>query len=149
MVRSLCSRYEAHSHIRCQGCLLYSSLRRLSSLRSFSPSEKLFISQQAPKLDRRKGFSNRVAAGIFVTTVINFILSTLSTGSYVWAFIVIIRKALILDINYPLSEMPELISNALLARNLLADWAGNLPVSINLRLSLSDPVSNQFGGDIA
>ena len=138
MVRSLCSRYEAHSHIRCQGCLLYSSLRRPSSLRSFSPSEKLFISQQAPKLDRRKGFSNRVKAAIFAATVINFLLSSLNTGSIVALIIVFLRKALILDI-YPLSEKRNFVGNALRNVNIVTYWARSLPVSLNL--SLPDIVS--------
>ena len=76
---------------------------------------------------------------MFVATVINFILSSLNTGSQIAEFIVSIRKALILDINYPLSEELELLNNALRNPNVVALWAANFPVSIEL--SLSDSVS--------
>ena len=76
---------------------------------------------------------------MFAATVINFLLSSLNAGTQVALFIVFIRKALILDIDYPLSEKPELVNQALQNMNIVADWATYLPVSI--KLLLSDPVS--------
>ena len=46
-----------------------------------------------------------------------------------------IRKALILDIDYPLSEKPELINNALRSVHTAVYWASTLSVSIKLSLS--------------
>ena len=71
---------------------------------------------------------------MFAATVINFILSSVNTGSQVAEFIVYIRKALILDIDYPLSKEPELLSDALLNTNIVGAWAANFPVSIMLSL---------------
>ena len=76
---------------------------------------------------------------MFVATVINFILSGLSTGDYVCGFIVFIRQALTLDINYPLSEKPELIDHAVLNVDIIRLWTSFFPVSI--KLPLSGPVS--------
>ena len=76
---------------------------------------------------------------MFVMTVVNFLLSSLSTGSDVAGFILFVRKALILDIDYPLPEKPELVNNALRGVNAVGLWAGDLPVSI--QLLLSDPTS--------
>ena len=77
---------------------------------------------------------------MFVATVINFLLSSLTTGNYVAGLIVYIRKSLmiILDIDYPLSEKLELVHNALRNLNLVSYWASTLPVSA--KLSLLDPV---------
>ena len=119
--------------------MLCSSHHRSLSLCLFSPSKKPLISQHALIPDRRRGFSNRMTAVMFVATVVNFILYSLSTGSDVAGFIVFIRKALILDLDYPLSEKPELVNNALRNMNLLTLWATNFPVSI--KLSPSAPVS--------
>jgi len=76
---------------------------------------------------------------MFAMTVINFLLSSLNAGNQVAGFVVFIRKALILDIDYPLSEKPRLVNNVLQKVNMVNIWAGTLPVSI--KLSLSDPVS--------
>ena len=76
---------------------------------------------------------------MFVTTVINFLLSSLNTGTHVAIFIVFIRKALVLDIDYPLSKKPELVNNALQNMNIVTLWSQTLPVSI--KLSLLDPAS--------
>jgi len=107
----------------------------------FSPSPKPLISQQdlIPQLDRRRGFSNRVIAAMFVTTIVNFLLSSLNAGAQVAGIIVFIRTALILDIDYPLSEKRGLVNNALQNVNIVHNWAAILPVSI--MLSLSDPGS--------
>ena len=139
MVRPPRSRYKAHPQVRYQECLLYSSLHRLLTLRSFSPSAKSLNSQQAPKLDRRKELSNRAAAAMFVTTVMNFILFSLNTGTQVAVFITSIRKALVLDIDYPLSVKPDMVSGALPNMSTVANWAISLAVSVEL--SLLDPVS--------
>ena len=100
----------------------------------------VFVFQKAaylsasPKLDRRRGFSNRATRVMFVATVINFLLSSLYTGSQVAAFIVPIRKALILNVDYPLSEKPELINNALRNVRIIFYWTVSLSVSIKLSL---------------
>jgi len=94
--------------------------------RSFSPSQKLLISQQALKLDRRKRFSNRVTAAVFkfAATVISFLLSSLNIGVTAAGFIAYIRKSLMifLTIDYPLSEKPELVNNALQNVNILSTY---------------------------
>jgi len=76
---------------------------------------------------------------MFVATVINFLLSSLNTGTQVAGFIVFVRKALILDIDYPLSEKRVLVNKALQSVNEVSNWAFSLPVSV--RLSLPDPGS--------
>ena len=101
-----------------------------------------FLSRSDPsKFDRRRGFSTRATAAMFITTIINFLLFSLNTGTEVAGFIVLIRKGLmiILDIDYPSSEKPELVNNALRNVNLVGSWAGTLPVSI--KLWILDPVS--------
>ena len=77
-----------------------------------------------------------MTAVVFVTTVINFILSSLNTGTLVAGFIVSVRKVLILDIDHPLLEK---VNNAPWSVTAVCLWAENLPVSI--KLSLSEPVS--------
>ena len=116
---------------------MYSSLHPSLSLCSFSPSCKplIYLSRSDPsKFDRRRGFSTRVTAAMFIATVINFLLFSLRTGTEVAGFIVFIRKGLmiILDIDYPLSEKRELVNNALRNVNLVGSWSETLPVSIKL-----------------
>ena len=91
------------------------------------------------KFHRRRGLSNRTKATVFVATVINFLLSSLNTGSELAAFVVFMRKALILDIDYPLSPKSDNASRTV-TTTLIALWAQNIPVNGNL--SLPDPVSN-------
>ena len=94
------------------------------------------------KSHRRRGFSRRATAAMFVTTVINFLLFSLNTGIQTATFITVIQKPLNSDIP-PLSEVP--IPKAGLVRSmswsmiLIAFWAAYLPVSI--KQSLSDSVS--------
>ena len=71
---------------------------------------------------------------MFVVTVINFFLSSLYTGTQVALFVEFIRGALILDIDYPLSEIEELLKNASSSLNTVSTWSQNLPVSDNLPL---------------
>jgi len=71
---------------------------------------------------------------MFVATVINFLLFSLDTGTRVAGFIVLVRKALILDIDYPLSEKRVLVNKALQSVNIIANWASAFPVSIKLLL---------------
>jgi len=92
------------------------------------------------KLDSRKGFSNRATAAMFAATVINFLLSSLNTGTQVAIFIGFIRQVLILDVDYPLVEKLGLVVNSLQNVTIANVWAANLPVSF--KLSLSDHVSN-------
>jgi len=75
---------------------------------------------------------------MFTATVINFLVSSLRTGTQVALFIVLIRKALILDTDYPLSEKRGTVNKALRNTNIVVRlWVTNIPVSI--KLSLSDP----------
>ena len=60
-----------------------------------------------------------------MTTVINFLLSGLDAGVQVARFIVFIRKALILDIDHPLSEKPEMVEHALQNMEIIASWHKN------------------------
>ena len=109
-----------------------------------------------PSFHRRRGFSNRATAAMFMMTIINFLLSSLNTGTGVAAFVVFVRKALILDIEYPLSEKPELVNNALQNLNIIIYWTDNLPVSSSLSLLVSvsiyarwryySAISLSFGG---
>ena len=93
-----------------------------------------------PRFHRRRGFSNREIAAMFVMTVVNFLLVSLHIGTRLAAFTTVyIRKALILDIYYPLSEKGEPVGNALQDLNLVILWSANLPVRSNL--SLLDYVS--------
>ena len=86
---------------------------------------------------------------MFVATVVNFLLSSLNTGTHVAVFIMSIRKALILDIDYPLSEKPQLVNNALQTLNVVEFWSGILPVSRNLSMPDSVPNLIMLGEDIA
>ena len=76
---------------------------------------------------------------MFITTIINFLLSSVNAGTQVAIFIIAIRKFFILDIDHPLSERPELVNSMLQDAILVAFWAVTLPVSI--KPSLLDPVS--------
>jgi len=71
---------------------------------------------------------------MFVMTAINFLLSSVYTRTELAIFIVFIQKALILDIDYPLSAKPALVNNAVQNLTLVQFWSGNLPVSSNLSL---------------
>ena len=104
----------------------------------FSFRKPLTTRPDHPKFDRRRGFSHRATAPMVVATVVNFLLSTLNTGSQVATFIMFIRKGLILDIDYLLSEKQELVNNASRNTNIVGLWAQTIPVSG--KLSLSDPV---------
>ena len=75
---------------------------------------------------------------MFAVTVINFIISSLSIGIIVAPFIMAIRKAPILNVDYPLSEKPDLNNNALQNMRIVGIWAADLPVST--KLLLLDPV---------
>ena len=80
---------------------------------------------------------------MFVATAINFLLSTLVTGAEVSIFIVSIRKALILDIDYPLSVKLGLVKKVVWNLDIVIDWTGTMTsVGANLRLSLPDSVLN-------
>ena len=106
---------------------------------SFLQAAFYVLSRSDPsKFDRRRGFSTRATAAMFIATVINFLLFSLRTGYEVTLFI---RQGLIiiLDIDYPLSWKPELVDHALRKGILVSPWAGILPVSINLLIL--DPVS--------
>ena len=100
-----------------------------------------------PKFDRRRGFSNRATAAIFVATLINFLINSLYTGNLLARFFVFIRKALILDISYPLPEKREMVNNALRNMNIISGWASTVPVSA--KLSPPDPHLFMPGGDMS
>ena len=76
---------------------------------------------------------------MFVATAINFLLFSLNTGNEVAKFIVFVRKSLILDIYYPLSEKRVSVNKALRSVNIVGLWAATFPVSI--KPSVPDPVS--------
>ena len=69
---------------------------------------------------------------MFIATVINFLLSSLDTGNQVAWYIMFVRKALVLDINYPLLEKPELVTNALRNEIMVGFWAETFPVGTKL-----------------
>ena len=122
------------------------------------PFRKPFISQQAPKLDRRRGLSNRATTAMFAATVINFLLSSLNTGNIVALFIVFIQKGLkiIPNNDYPIADRAELLNSALRIVNIIGLWASIFPVSIKLSLSdfisihtwwrYGSAISSSFGG---
>ena len=94
-----------------------------------------FLSRPDPsKFDRRRGFSNRAIAAMFIGTIINFLLASLNTGNQVAVVIVFIRKGLmiILDSDYPLLEKPELVTNALRNEVMVGFWAETFPVGTKL-----------------
>jgi len=70
---------------------------------------------------------------MFILTFINFLLFNLYTGTHVAAFVVLIRKVLILDIDYSLSEK-ELVNNVLFKLHAIYGWLENLVVSSGLSL---------------
>ena len=82
-----------------------------------------------PKPDRRRGFSNRATSAMFVATAINFLVSTVVTGIQVTIFIRAIREALIIDMDYPLSEKLELVTKVVWNFDIVVDWAGTISVS--------------------
>ena len=87
-----------------------------------------------PRFHRRRGFSNRATAAMFVVTVINFLLFSLAIGTVIATFIVLFRKALTLDNEYPLSEKGELVKNALQNLIIVQFWSSYLSVRTNLSL---------------
>ena len=66
---------------------------------------------------------------MFVATAINFLLSSLVTGTQVSVFIGTIQKGLILDIDYPLSEKLGSVSKVVWDLDIVIDWAGTISVS--------------------
>jgi len=80
-----------------------------------------------------------MTAAMFVATAVNFLFFSLTIGNKITGFIIFVRKALILDIDYPLSEKRVLVNNAMRSVNIVADWATVFPVSI--KLLLPDPIS--------
>jgi len=79
---------------------------------------------------------------MFAATIINFLLSSLNTGTQVTKFIRFIRQALILDIHDPLSKKPASVNNALLITNAISACTETLPVSSNPLLPESVMISN-------
>ena len=66
---------------------------------------------------------------MFVITVINFLFFSLEIATRLVVFTnVFIRKALIVDIHYPLSERGKVVNDALENLNIVLLWSGNLPV---------------------
>ena len=74
---------------------------------------------------------------MFFLTIINFLLFSLATGAQIAMTTLLIQKALILNIKYPLSGKRELLKSPNLF--IVQIWSANLPVSSNL--SLLDSVS--------
>ena len=67
---------------------------------------------------------------MFIATIINFLLASVYTGNAVAAFIVFIRRVLILNIDYTLSEKRVSVNYALQKTGIVALWAVGFPVSI-------------------
>jgi len=65
---------------------------------------------------------------MFTATVINFLLASLNTGTEVALFTMFIRKILIPDIDYPLSERRELVDQTLQNMSIVTNWTAYLPV---------------------
>ena len=65
---------------------------------------------------------------MFTATVINFLLFLLNTGTQVAEFIVFIREALVIDIDYSLLESRNLLQNALWNPDTLSNWAKYLQI---------------------
>ena len=84
---------------------------------------------------------------MFVATVVNLLLASLNTGSQIALFVVFIREALVLNPDLPLVERPQLVNRSIWKLDVVADWAGNLPVSSNP--SLPDFALKILGEDIA
>ena len=80
---------------------------------------------------------------MFTVTVISFLLFSLTVGIETAMIAVLIRKALILDIEYPQLEKPKLVNDALQNLNIVSYWTQYLPVSSNP--SLLDCVSIHTG----
>ena len=87
-----------------------------------------------PIFHRRRGFSNRVRAVTFAVAIINFFLSGLYAGIEVFIFVLFVRNALVLNIDYPLSKKLELINQAKRKFGIVQLWSLNLPVSRDLLL---------------
>ena len=84
---------------------------------------------------------------MFGATVVNFLLSTMDTGSQIGVTVVLIRKALVVDVDSPLSEKSELADHESWSLpDVIDTWAGSLAVSIIL--SLPDSTTNaRCGGE--
>ena len=93
----------------------------------------------APKSHRRRGFSSRATAAMFVTTVINLLLFTLHAVTqvvmYIWVFQLPLNLAAEYPPDIPLSEIPiprpESVGNGIWSKILVIWWAAYIPVSIN------------------
>ena len=118
-----------------QECLWYYPLHWSLSLCLCSYRKVAYFSSRAdaPKLDRRRGFSNGATAAMFIATTINFLLCSLVTGTQVALFVASTRTALILNIDYPLSEKLELVKKVVWNLDIALDWAGSTPVSTTVQ----------------
>ena len=68
---------------------------------------------------------------MFIVTIVNFLLFSVNTGNQIAGFTFLVRKALVLDIDYPLSEKRVLVNNVLHNLDIIYFWTGYLPVSIS------------------
>ena len=108
------------------------------------------------RFHRRRGFSNRAIAAMFAVTVINFVLIGLGIATIIATFIVFFRKALTLDVEYPLSEKGESVNKTLLSLMIAQYWSSYFPVriipspldsmSIHARWRHYPAISLSFGG---
>ena len=76
---------------------------------------------------------------MFVATTINFLASSVVTGIQVTIFSGAIRKALILDVDYPLSEKLELLNKVAWNLDIAVDWTGTISVSTICRCWILSP----------
>ena len=86
---------------------------------------------------------------MFGATVINFLLSTMDTGSQIGVTVVLIRKALVVDVDSPLSEKSELADHESWSLpDVIDTWAGSLAVSTVLLPDFTSNDARRGGEDI-
>jgi len=136
MVRSpACSLGVIHKFYNRSVCGTLLSIRRYLCVHFLLPAKNPLF-QQDLKFDRRRGLSNRATSAMFVVTVINVLLASLDAGTQVAIFFVLIRKGLILDVDYPPSEKPVLANDVLRNSTIIGTWTGCFPVGESVAVRL-------------
>jgi len=82
-------------------------------------------------LCRRRGLSSRATVAMFAISGLSFLLATLYVGAVITAFVPVIRKTLVDNIDEPLSVRLTLAHDAAKGYNIMMKWSINLPVSRN------------------
>jgi len=76
---------------------------------------------------------------MFATSGLSFLLATLYVGTVITAFVQVIRKTLVDNIDDPLSVRATLAFEAAKSYNIMMNWSINLPVSRNRFISFLCP----------